>query len=90
MKSVMTTLLVSASMISAVYAYDDSPYRDNGEPNYRYESYTGTKYQYDLSDPMDRIDYSLDLDAQMRDRINPNPMIDMDQDMGQIGGGAEW
>jgi len=32
----------------------------------------------------------LDLDAQMRDRINPNPRIQLARDLGQYGGGAEW
>ena len=47
-------------------------------------------YQYDLSDPYDRLEYQLDLDAQMRDRINPNPGIQLDRDLGQYDGGAEW
>ena len=69
---------------------DERPYKENGEPNYRYESGTGTKYQYDLSNPMDRIDYSLDTAAQMRDRVNPDPRIETDRQRGEVGGGAEW
>lgn len=51
---------------------------------------SGQRYQYDLSDPIEQLDYQLDLDAQMRDQINPSPMINMDQDMNNYGGGAQW
>jgi hypothetical protein len=70
--------------------YSDDPYDRYGNPQYRYEGLSGTKYQYDLSDPSDRIEYQLDLDAQMRDRINPNPGIQLDRGLGQYGGGAAW
>lgn len=35
----------------------------------------GTKYQYDLSNPSDRREYSLDLEAQMRDKQSSNPHV---------------
>lgn len=37
-----------------------------------YEGLSGTKYQYDLSNPMDQQAYDLDLDAQMRDKLSLN------------------
>ncbi|OOS01636.1 hypothetical protein B0186_02765 [Canicola haemoglobinophilus] len=37
-----------------------------------YEGPSGTKYQYDLSNPMDKLAYELDLDAQMRDKLSLN------------------
>ena len=53
-----------------------------------YVSYTGQKYKYDLSKPIDRINYSIDPEAQINDKINPNPMIGIDRSLGQYGGGA--
>lgn len=44
----------------------------------RYESSTGHRYEYDLSDPGDQIEYSIDVDAQMRD---------LDRGLGEYGGG---
>ena len=53
----------------------------------RYESNTGTSYQYNLSNPADRNRYSIDLDAQRRDQMNLNPRKEMDRQSGQYGGG---
>lgn len=72
------------------WGYDDDPCDSSGNPNYRYEGMSGQRYQYDLSDPVDRLDYKYDFDAQLRDRINPDPGIRMDQRMRQYGGGSEW
>lgn len=73
-----------------IFAYDyKNIYQENSKNEYKYEGLSGTKYKYDLSNPMDRMDYSLDLDAQMEDKLNVNPGINMDRDFGQFGGGAE-
>ncbi|SMM99367.1 hypothetical protein SPONN_502 [uncultured Candidatus Thioglobus sp.] len=40
-----------------------------------------------MSDPSDRIDYSIDVDAQMRDRLSVEPSRDLDRGLGQYGGG---
>lgn len=53
----------------------------------RYESTYGNTYQYDMSDPSDRIDYSVDIDAQMRDKSSIEPTRELDQKMGEHGGG---
>lgn len=37
-----------------------------------YQGLSGTKYQYDLSNPSDRLTYETDLDAQMRDQRSLN------------------
>lgn len=37
-----------------------------------YEGLSGTKYQYDLSNPVDRSAYQLDLAAQTRDKLSLN------------------
>ena len=54
-----------------------------------YKSSWGTRYQYDLSKPADNLQYSLDLDAQMRDSRSINPQVKMDRSMGQVGGGVK-
>jgi len=88
---VVCCLLFSFVAVSHVLSndYSDEPYDRRGEPRYRYEGLSGKKYQYDLSDPADKLEYQVDLDAQMRDKINPDPLIKMDRDMGNYGGGAE-
>ena len=72
------------SLSTAVLAWNN-PYDNNS--NNSYKSYSGTSYQYDLSDPGDRVDYSVDVDAQMRDSISVDPTRSMDRDLGQYGGG---
>ena len=54
---------------------------------YPYESNTGIRYKYDLSNPSDRIMYEVDPSAQVSDSINP--MVEIDRNLGQYGGGAE-
>jgi hypothetical protein len=69
--------------------YNQQPYVNSGQPNYRYKSYTGKEYQYDLSRPQDQLRYDLDLGAQMRDELNVDPRIELDRGLGQYGGGAK-
>ena len=85
------SVLCVLALTSSAAAWDDSdePYNKDGNPNYRYEGMSGKKYQYDLSDPSDRLEYQMDLDAQMRDKLNVDPSIDLDRDLGQRGGGAK-
>lgn len=52
-----------------------------------YEGLSGANYEYDLSDPGDQVDYSVDLDAQRRDQMSSNPNRQLDQSAGQAGGG---
>ena len=70
-------------------SYLDAPHSGNMQPKYRYKGSSGMQYQYDLSRPGDRIKYNLDIGAKMRDRINPDPRINIDRGMGQFGGGAK-
>lgn len=53
-----------------------------------YESIFGRKYQYDLSKPIDRLRYSIDPSAKIRDDIDVSPYKNIEQDMGQFGGGV--
>jgi len=52
-----------------------------------YQGASGTHYQYDMSDPSDKIEYSVDIDAQMRDEISVNPSRNIDRSLGEYGGG---
>jgi len=57
-----------------------------------YESDSGKRYQYNLSQPMDRVGYSTDIGAQQRDKDdsiynNYDNHIQNDRRQGQYGGG---
>ncbi len=52
-----------------------------------YTSTSGTRYQYDLSSPLDQNRYQIDSSAQIRDALNVNPRNQLDRSMGQYGGG---
>lgn len=53
-----------------------------------YKGISGTKYKYDLNNPMDKLDYLLDVDAQLNDKLNSiDPNVQFDKAMGQNGGG---
>jgi hypothetical protein len=67
------------------YGYD-SPYDRDQEEGY--ESSFGNRYEYDLSDPSDRIMYEVDPSAQIRDSIDVNPVRDLERSIGQYGGGV--
>jgi len=62
-------------------------YDSNSERNYQGSS--GAQYQYDLSKPSDRNQYSIDLDAQRRDKMEApyDAGRQLDQLQGQRGGG---
>jgi hypothetical protein len=76
--------------VSTTFAWDNlnEPYDSRGNPNYRYEGSSGKKYQYDLSNPGDRLRYSVDPAAQLRDRIDPDPRRRIDRGLNQHGGGG--
>lgn len=90
MKRVVLAILVwgGCSLFANDYGYNDS-YSSDINDDSNYEGMSGIKYKYDLSDPSDRIDYSMDLDAQMNDRLNVDPGVDMDRSMGHYGGGIQ-
>ncbi len=76
--------IVNGKCLSDTDTYgSDSSFNNNSG----YESNSGIKYQYDLNDPIDRNNYSIDLDAQRRDQMNTNPRRDLDRQTGQYGGG---
>ena len=76
------------SIASTSYSNDyGNNENESNDSEYKYESHTGTKYEYDLSDPSDSVKYDVDPAAQVMDDINP--MVDIDRGMGQYGGGSE-
>ena len=89
-------LLVPISALSQYDGYDDNqesddygydrPYDRDQEKGY--ESSLGNRYEYDLSDPSDKIMYEVDPDAQLRDSIDVNPERDLERGLGEYGGGV--
>ena len=51
------------------------------ESEYKYKGASGQEYQYDLSDPIDKLNYDLDLKAKMNDELNApiTPNVDLDR-----------
>lgn len=78
---------VLLSVSAFAWDYSNDPYDRSGNPNYRYQGSSGTKYQYDLSRPGDQIRYEIDINAQMRDQLSVDPRRGLDQGLGQYGGG---
>jgi hypothetical protein len=93
-KSMICVGALFSCMAMPSFAWDN-PYNDSGDgstdsndPEYKYESNTGTRYKYDLSNPADRVMYDVDPAAQIMDEVNP--MVDIDRETGQYGGGSDW
>lgn len=58
--------------------------------DYNYQGHSGTKYKYDLSNPMDKVQYDIDVNTQMKDKLNDwKPGVQLDRGMGQYGGGIQ-
>jgi len=91
MRLLVTLILAAVFVATPAFAWNDNdPYDSSGNPNYRYQGYSGQEYQYDLSNLRDQILYKVDYNAQLRDAINLSPRISLDREMGQYGGGAKW
>lgn len=91
-KIVLGTFFIGCSVMAYDYGYKN-PYSNNNYNNnnseYKYQGSSGTKYKYDLSNPADKIKYSVDVGAQLKDSINVNPRVGIDRGMGQYGGGIQ-
>jgi hypothetical protein len=61
------------------------------EPEYKYKSFTGNRYKYDLSRPGDQIRYGLDIGTQINDSIKmpQRPSVEIDRGLDQYGGGID-
>ena len=53
-----------------------------------YKSSFGSTYEYDLSNPSDRVRYRADPKAKLRDRLDVNPQRRIERNIGQHGGGV--
>ena len=62
-------------------------YTPSNEPS-GYRSSFGSTYEYDLSNPIDRLRYGADPAAKLRDRIDVNPQRRIERNIGQYGGGV--
>lgn len=68
--------------------YQSSNYGSSGG----YQGSSGNRYQYDLSNQNDRLNYNVDIGAQQRDNYNnvvngTNGKVQQDHRNGQYGGG---
>ncbi|MBA5249610.1 MAG: hypothetical protein FE834_08825 [Gammaproteobacteria bacterium] len=87
MKKILSIVALT-TLATSVYSYQyNYGYGNQNNSNSSYESSFGNKYQYDMSDPSDRIDYSFDFDAQMRDRLSVEPTRNLDRGLGEYGRG---
>ena len=68
------------------YNSNTSTYNSNKPSGYR--SSFGNTYEYDLSNPSDRVRYGADPAAKLRDRLDINPQRRIERNIGQYGGGA--
>ena len=86
----VATLFLSAAVVAQDFdvSVDDSSTNMYSNSSSRgYESSTGNRYQYDMSDPGDAVEYSVDVEAQMRDDMSVNPSREIDRGLGEYGGG---
>lgn len=93
MKIMFGVALLSLCAIIPAFAWDNPYNNDNsrkGNDNSKsgYESSLGNRYQYDLSDPSDRVRYKVDPGAKLRDKIDVDPRRQLERDTGQYGGGV--
>jgi len=90
MKKIVVALIFAGSLFAGSY---QNPYygNSNNNNNANYEGSSGTQYKYDLSNPSDRMNYNMDLDAQMNDKLNApvTPGVGLDNSLGQYGGGIQ-
>jgi hypothetical protein len=96
MKKIIAAATLSV-ILSSAYADDynygsessqnDSSYGSDSSQSSGYKSTSGTRYQYDMSDPSDSSEYTMDVDAQIRDKLSVDPSRSLDQGFGENGGG---
>jgi len=70
---------------SSSYNYNTPSYNSNSSSGYK--SSFGNTYQYDLSNPLDRIKYKSDPRAKIRDSIGNQYIRELESILGQSGGG---
>lgn len=84
------------------YGYNGSAWKSNNQNTYSssssrntkqyYQGSSGTKYKYDLNTVSGRMNYKMDIGAQMNDRLKSNYDVGykLDRNMGQNGGGINY
>ncbi|MDO5667355.1 MAG: hypothetical protein Q4G44_05980 [Alcaligenaceae bacterium] len=79
----------TANACSGANCSKTNPYSNSRNNSSGYQSSSGTQYDYDLSNPVDRTRYSIDLEAQQRDSTQGSISTSrsMDQLKGEYGGG---
>ena len=83
-------LLLAISFLSACGSsgYANSSYSSsNSSSSSGYKSSFGDTYQYDLSNPVDRVKYNSDPRAKLRDRTSNQYIRELMSILGQSGGG---
>ena len=83
-------LLLTIPFLSACGSsgYTNSSYSSsNSSSSSGYKSSFGNTYQYDLSNPLDRVKYNSDPRAKLRDRTSNQYMRELESNLGQSGGG---
>lgn len=70
---------------SSSYNYNSPSYNSNSSSGYK--SSFGNTYQYDLSNPVDRVKYKSDPTAKLRDSIGNQYIRELESIIGQSGGG---
>ncbi len=86
MKKILSIVALTTLATSA-YSYDYG-YGSQNDSKRGYESSFGNKYEYDLSNPSDRIRYEIDPAAQLMDSIDVNPTRELERGLGQYGAGV--
>ncbi|WP_289022734.1 hypothetical protein [Desulfobacter postgatei] len=85
-KLIIAAGMLTLAMVNPSFAWDSSD--GNNEQKQSYESSFGNNYQYDLNSPSDRVEYSVDPAAQLRDSIDVNPTRELESGIGENGGGV--
>lgn len=81
--SVLAAVLFAAPHSVLAWGLGD----EDADKDSPYKGSSGSRYQYDLSKPIDQIRYETDMKAQMRDYLSVDPKRELDRDLGQYGGG---
>jgi hypothetical protein len=94
-KNIVTLLSIFGEAASSATKNLPSPSYNSVTPSFNsnsnnssgYKSSFGNTYQYDLSNPLDRIKYESDPRAQIRDRTSNQYIKELESNLGQSGGG---
>ena len=79
----LTTAMTLCSMTVEAYDWQNDVWSQRS-----YIGPSGLRYKYDLSNPGDQIRYGLDIEAQIKDKTNADPRINIDRGLGGYGGGS--